>query len=168
MAGLNPEILQDPSFEYLNGRDELTRLNAEEARHIQDLLRGSEKRPRVGINLRPIRHLWSPKSKAYSRTVEEQFLDRLAEGLIKYAETSKRPPCYVFFPMNPQEFGCSDLRVAYHLHRRVGSKVDLRVWEDDPNVDGVLHLLRQMHAVIAMRFSCLCFLLDTESADTGY
>jgi polysaccharide pyruvyl transferase WcaK-like protein len=167
VTGVRADVLQDPAFEYLGARDELSRLKPDESRGIRALLHGSDGRSRIGINLRPIRHLWSPRGVAYSSRVEEQFLDRLAAGLIDHAGRSERAPCYVFFPMNPMELGHSDLRAAYQLHRRVGAKVDLRVWEADPDVDGVVHLLRQMDAVVAMRFHACIFSLTQDLPTLG-
>ena len=39
-------------------------------------------------------------------------------------------------------------------------RVDFRVWQYDPDIDGVLHLLRQVHAAVTMRFHACIFSLS--------
>lgn len=167
VAGLGPKIRSDPAFEYLDGRAELSRLGADTRRQVAALLGGSRDRLRVGINLRLIRHLWSPDGEAYSRRSEERFVDRLAEAMVVLAGTARRAPRFVFFPMNPQECGYSDLRAAYHLQRRLAGGADLRVWEADLDVDDILYLLRQMDAVVAMRFHACIFALSQNRPTLG-
>ncbi len=167
VAGLHPVVETDPAFEYLATRHQLSRLQAAEQLAIDALLQGTEGRPRIGINLRPIRHLWSPRGSEYSRRSEERFLDRVAAAMVAHAERSTPAPCYVFFPMNPQEGGCSDLRSAYHLHRRVGGRAEIRVWEQDPDVDGILYLLRQLDAVVAMRLHACIFAWSQQRPTLG-
>ena len=159
VAGRELTIGRDPAFDYLASRTRLTRMGRDEVSDIDAVLAETDERFRIGINLRHIRHLWSPKGEAYSARVAEQFLDRLAEGLIRFAELSPVPPVYVFFAMNPQEFGMSDLRIAYELHCKLGEAVNFRVWEADPTVDGIIHLLRKVDAAVCMRFHACIFSL---------
>lgn len=157
VSDLNPQVIHDPAFDYLASRSELTLLNSDDNVFVKQLLSKTENKYRIGINLRPIRHLWSPKGENYSSKIADQFINRFAKSLITYSEQSETPPIYIFFSMNPQEFGMSDLRIAYMLHCKLGDKVDYRIWEGDPDVDGILHLIRQLDAAITMRFHACIF-----------
>jgi polysaccharide pyruvyl transferase WcaK-like protein len=157
VADLNPQLLQDPAFNYLATRSKLTLLNIDDKTNVEKLLSNTTGKFRIGINLRPIRHLWSPKGENYSSEIADQFINRFAESLIEFSKTSKTPPSFIFFSMNPQEFGMSDLRIAYILHKKLGCNVDFRIWEGDPDVDGIVHLIRQLDAAIAMRFHACIF-----------
>lgn len=97
----------------------------------------------------------------------DQFLQRFASGLQQFAAQSATPPTFIFFCMNPQEFGMSDLRIAYQLHRQLDDKIDFRVWQGDPDVDGVIHLLRQLDAAICMRFHACIFALTQQLPTIG-
>ncbi len=165
-AGLDPtldgipySVGRDPAFDYLDTRTALGR-TTRASDSAQQLLDGTEGHRLVGINLRPLRHEWAKGGKDYSRTVDSEFSARLAEAMLRTARASKRPVTFVFFPMNPIEFGKSDLAAAYRLHRLVGNGLDFRVWEADPDIDDVLLLLRRMDAVIAMRFHAAIFSLS--------
>lgn len=158
LNGIPVKIARDPAFEYLASRTRLSLLSDADREQVAALLNGVEGRVCIGINLRPIRHIWSTKGDRYSREAENRFYERFAEGLIRFA--SAKPVTYVFFPMNPIQLGSSDLAAAYRLHRLVGDKVDFRVWEADPDVDAVLHLLRQLDGAVTMRLHAGIFCLS--------
>lgn len=62
--------------------------------------------------------------------------------------------------MNPIQLGCSDLASAYRIHKSVANHIDFRVWESDPDVDGVLSMIRNFHVAITMRFHASIFMLS--------
>lgn len=165
VADLAPEVKTDPAFDYLASRQALTRLTAEEKNSADRLLQGTVGRQLIGVNIRPIRHDWSPRGKSFAETAEDRFYDGAAAALTDYAAT--RPVAYVFFPMNPIQLGASDLAAAYRLHKLLGGAVDFRVWEADPDVDGVLYLLRKLDGAIAMRFHGAIFCLSQNLPTIG-
>lgn len=162
---LDPEVGRDPAFDYLETRPaELTRLPELDRYWIEKLLRGTEGRLLVGINVRPIRHLYTEAAAGrnrieYTRFIEARFERRFAEGLQRFDQTSPVKPCFVFYPMNAIQFGMSDLRSAYRIKRLLGNEVDFRVWEADPTLDGVVALLRRLDVVVAMRLHAAIFAL---------
>src|SRR6185295_7597668 len=87
MRGLTPELGRDPAFDYLATRGpELSRLREGDRSSIEWLLRNTEGRLVIGVNLRPIRHLFTVGVSArrrveYTRFVEARFEERLAEGM---------------------------------------------------------------------------------------
>ena len=159
MEGLTAEVGRDPAFDYLEGRGELDRLPADEAEAVETLLTGTEGSLKIGINLRPTLDQWRDLSDLSVNTVDRAFMAKLAEGLIAFAKTSKRPVTFVYFPMNAIQLGMSDLSAAYELRRAVKGAIDLRVWEADASLDGVVHLLRRLDAAMAMRFHASIFAL---------
>ena len=166
LAGLSFSVGCDPAFDYLGARQALDRTTGaiEEA---TQLLAGTDGHARVGINLRPIRHAWAAKGANFSREADERFYHELALGMRCIAKNSPRPVTFVFFPMNPIEFGMSDLAAAYRLHKLLGDGVDFRVWEADPDVDDVLWLLRKLDAVLAMRFHAAIFAISQQRPAFG-
>lgn len=173
LTGLKPEPGRDPAFDYLETRGtELTRLRDQDRRWIERLLRDTSGRVLVGLNVRPIRHLFTAgvpatQRAAYTRFVEARFEERLAGGMRLFHQASPVPPCFVFFPMNAIQFGMSDLRSAYRLQRLLRADVDFRVWEADASLDGVVALLRRLDIVISMRFHATIFALAQQRRVIG-
>lgn len=159
MAGLAPEIGRDPAFDYLAERGELDRLPRVDAAAVEALLAGTKGSLKVGVNLRATHDQWADLSDLSQDTVDPDFMRKLAKGLVGFARSSQRPVTYVYFPMNAIQLGMSDLSAAYELRRLVGDAIDLRVWEADASLDGVLHLLRRLDAAVAMRFHAAVFAL---------
>ena len=150
-------VALDPAFDYLATRQSLTRVTRDETNAIDALLNNTCDRPLVGINLRPIRHSWAKAGADFARQSEDQFLQAFADGLAEVARTAKVEPIFIFFPMNPIQFGMSDLHSAYRLQKALDRRAEMRVWQADPDVDGVVTLLRRLDAVIAMRLHACIF-----------
>lgn len=159
LEGLDVEVGRDPAFDYLADRQALDRLPPSDAAEVEALLTGAEGSLKVGINLRATHDRWHDLSDLSQDTVDPDFMQKLAQGLIAFARRSKRPVTYVYFPMNAIQLGMSDLSAAYELRRAVRGAVDLRVWEADPSLDAVIHLLRRLDAAVAMRFHAAIFAL---------
>ena len=159
LDGLAFTVGRDPAFDYLATRDTLD-MTTRAIGQAGELLAGAEGRMLIGLNIRPIRHAWAAKGAAFSMSADAQFFDELARGMKRLAEESPRPVTFVFFPMNPIEFGMSDLAAAWRLHKLLGNAVDFRVWESDPDIDDVLWLLRRLDGVLAMRFHAAIFALS--------
>jgi len=160
LAGIDAEVGRDPAFDFLAERRRPGRLPSSDRASIEEMLKDTDGRLRVAINLRPISHNWSHGGPGYARMIEDRLYERMAEGLIRFAAEAPRPVTYVFFPLNPIQFGDSDLASAYRLHRLVGGKVDFRVWEADPDMAAVLYLLEQTHMAVTMRFHAAIFALS--------
>jgi polysaccharide pyruvyl transferase WcaK-like protein len=159
LEGLDLKAGRDPAFDYLADRRTLDRLPPVDVDSVERLLQGTEGSLRVGINLRPTQDHWQDLSDLSQDTVDPDFMRKVAEGLIAFAGRSKRPVTYVYFPMNAIQLGMSDLSAAYELRRAVKGAVDLRVWEADASLDGVIHLLRRLDAAVVMRFHAAIFSL---------
>ncbi|MEO8454013.1 MAG: polysaccharide pyruvyl transferase family protein [Sphingomicrobium sp.] len=162
LEGLDAQVGRDPAFDYLADRRTLDRLPTIDVESVERLLEGAEGSLKVGINLRPTHDDWRDLSDLSQDTVDPDFMRKLADGLIAFAARSKRPVTYVYFPMNAIQLGMSDLSAAYELRRAVKGAVDLRVWEADASLDGVIHLLRRLDAAVAMRFHAAIFALTQD------
>ncbi|MEQ8981249.1 MAG: polysaccharide pyruvyl transferase family protein, partial [Deltaproteobacteria bacterium] len=173
LDGLTPELGHDPAFDYLASRgQELSRLPDVDRAWVERLVADREDKQIVGLNLRPIRPLFTtgvpPEQRdSYTRFVERRFEERLAEAMKIFSKSRKKKVRYVYYPMNAIQFGSSDLKSAYRLARHLRSDVDFRVWEGDATLDGVVALLRRIDAVIAMRFHANIFALSQGCAVVG-
>jgi polysaccharide pyruvyl transferase WcaK-like protein len=165
VRGSRVEVGRDPAFDYLETRGaELTRLPPVDQEWLDRLLEDTEGRVTVGLNLRPNRPPFTVgvaahKRAEYTSLVETRFEERLAETLRRFHKASPRAPRFIFFPMNAIQFGLSDLRSAYRLKRLLRGDVDLRIWEGDASIDGVVALLRRLDVAITMRFHATIYAL---------
>ena len=157
MRSFAAEVGRDPAFDYLEQHKVLDRLPEAEAAAVDALLDGTNGSLKIGINLRPTSDRWSDLSDLSQDSVDPAYMIKLAEALTAYDRASKRPVTFIFFPMNAIQLGMSDLSAAYELQRAVKGSIDLRVWEADASLDGVVHLLRRLDAAIAMRFHASIF-----------
>ena len=167
MAGLRVEVSPDPAFDSLASRTDLDRLPAADAAAIDDLLADTDGALTVGLNLRPTHDDWLSLPDLDDPQVDPELLAGLCRALVAFAEANERPVTYVYFPMNAIQLGMSDLTAACALRRVLPATVDLRVWQGDPSLDGVLHLLRQLDAVVAMRFHAAIFAESQGNAPIG-
>jgi polysaccharide pyruvyl transferase WcaK-like protein len=166
VVDLQPVRGRDPAFDYLETRGEvLTRIAAPDEAWLERLLEGPDEHVTVGLNIRPIRHIFTTVSSGGDQSertvdVEGRLFHELGAGLRSFQERLGKPLRCVFFPMNAIQFGMSDMRSAYRLGRELGSDIDYRVWEGDASLDGVLELLRRIDIVVAMRFHAVIFALS--------
>ncbi|MGH0028591.1 MAG: polysaccharide pyruvyl transferase family protein [Myxococcota bacterium] len=183
VRSLAPRVGRDPAFDYLASRGEtLTRVPDADRAWLDHLLAGSEGRPLVALNVRPIDHLFTEGTPAavdraeHTRSVEERFLEELVRGMRLFseraesAERANGPPRFVFYPMNAIQFGRSDLRSAWQIARRLaagGGGVDFRVWQGDASIDGVVALPRRVDVAVAMRFHAAIYALSQDRPVVG-
>jgi molybdenum cofactor biosynthesis enzyme MoaA/polysaccharide pyruvyl transferase WcaK-like protein len=159
LKGLQASYDKDPAFDYLETRDGELRLTFEEATSLNQLLKETDDRKVLGVNLRP---LWAKYAgKGYDmEQVTEHFLDQLADGIKALNASLGGKLVVVSFPMNPDQYGFSDLESAQMLEERLGGEVEHRIWDAEPGIDAVLALLRRLDAVLAMRFHACIFSLS--------
>jgi polysaccharide pyruvyl transferase WcaK-like protein len=156
LLGRPAEVTRDPAMDYLATRGELTRLTGRERAEIQHALERPSDTRVIGVNVRPFWHKYAPHSQSEVQVLEGRFLEQLAEGLAAGTSGDARVR-YVGFAMNADQYGFSDLSALGRLAGLASSDLDLRVLEIEFGVDGVLHLLRQLDGVVAMRFHACVF-----------
>jgi polysaccharide pyruvyl transferase WcaK-like protein len=157
LSGLSPQITRDPAFDYLETRINLDRLRELDKRAVDALTAEAEGVVLVGINLRPVHDQHAVPGITAPQALSDDLIEGLSTALIRFAANPGRPVRYIFFPMNAVQHGMSDLAAAFQLHRVVGNRIDFRVWEGNPGLDGVLYLLRKLDFVIAMRLHAAIF-----------
>jgi len=163
--GIRTTLCLDPAFDYLETRSDLSKVSKKELDSLDCLLKNSNE-TLIGINLRP---LWNRYSKNLSKnevtTIENSFLDELSNALSDMS--SEKETTFIFFPMNPDQFGFSDLSIAYKLSKKLDNAVDFRIWEYEPGIDALLHLIRKLDIAITMRFHASIFCLSQKTHTIG-
>lgn len=150
------EAVRDPAFDYLDHCAETKNSKSDIPHSLTEIL--GDSKSIIAINLRPLwaKYASSPAAARDIKNIQTSFLGQLALALEMHASVVR----YVFFPMNADQYGFSDLDMAYDLQERLPSQVDLKIWEYEPNITDVLHLLQNCRGCIAMRFHACIFALS--------
>lgn len=156
VADLHPGVDVDPAFDYLARRASHLAISATPSTGSSSPSPSSAEEVNVGINLRPLWNKYA-EGKLQSNELEKVFLLKFAEALVDVHSSSSVPVRYSFFPMNSDQYGFSDLGIAYRLQDLLPAAFPLRVWEIEPGVDDLLSYLHGLDAVIAMRFHAAIF-----------
>lgn len=162
LRGRAVAVENDPAFDYLAMRREPTRLRTAEQRAINLALPAVDAGTlTIGLNLRPLWRKYFTCSARQARGQYDAFLDQLAQGCRQIAERHAAvEPAFVFFAMNADHYGFSDLSVAEDLRRRLDPVVSYRVTECELGVDAALTLIRRCHLILAMRYHAVIFSLS--------
>lgn len=147
---------RDPAFDYLDSRTAVVRNLVCTPESLRELFDTPKKI--IGVNLRP---LWQKYAKEFMgeqkiRQIEETFLEEFGHAM-EYGQGDVR---YIFFPMNPDQYGFSDLSMSYRLQKKLAPEIDFKIWEYEPDVDEVVYFLSRMSACITMRFHASIFALS--------
>ena len=138
---------QDPAFTYLSYLQGILPVERREAETIRRMLIDS-KRKIIALNLRPI---WKRYGKNDSFSFDA-FIKEIALLINKSVDTT-----FIFFPMNADKYGFSDLDVAYEIRKKIEPDADFRIWEFEPSINGVVSLLRKVDLALCMRFHAVIF-----------
>ncbi|WP_157976707.1 polysaccharide pyruvyl transferase family protein [Parahaliea mediterranea] len=162
----NVRIGRDPAFDYLESRSTAALADCPLAGDVAQLILGA--RHCIGINLRPLWVKYSTTGGEETARIEEQFIAELCSAMEEISRRNEGVR-FIFFPMNPDQFGFSDFNPATaierHLSRSGAEPVDYRVWSAEPDPDSILFLLSAMDAVIAMRFHACIFAMSLNKAN---
>lgn len=145
------EKTQDPAFDYLQS------INIQNCNNtsLNKILKTNKKI--WVINIRPLWKAYSSDGSDIS-IIEKELLDVLCTTLLKYKVGRK----FIFMPMNADQFGFSDLEVAYKLEskiKEIGKNIDFEIWETEPKIDECIYLLKNSELTISMRFHGCIFSL---------
>ncbi len=147
----------DPAFDYLEY------LNTKEGKIPDSLNTILDTKKKIWvINLRP---LWNRYSKD-NDAIQENVLSVIAEIINENSDNAR----FVFMPMNSDQFGFSDLEMAYKLNIKVkvvAPKADFIVWETEPTIDACIALLKRASLTISMRFHGCIFSLASACNTIG-
>ena len=159
LRGMPVTVVADPAFDYLAFCNKRVRRRGRVARVAVDEATDSQPGAlRVGINLRP---LWSKYAdrRVDLRDLETRTVKTIAQALCRARESIGIPLHVVFFPMNADTYGFSDLSVGHALARETGPEIPVQVCEHELLVDEVRLLLSRLDVVVAMRFHAAVFAL---------
>jgi len=162
----NVKLDRDPAFDYLESRKHIDKNKISHT--LIKLLRSeiSQRNKKfVAINLRP---LWSKYSTDETDlgALENSLYAEIAKAFIDINTQLDNDVIFVFFPMNPDQYGFSDLESAYKLEKILSNAVDFRIWEYEPGIDEMLNFLNNMDVVISMRFHGCIFSLTQNPTST--
>ena len=155
----NNEECLDPAFSYLAVLPSELNIEKQERISIDRILEGAKGKV-IAINLRP---LWS----RYGNSDSFNYDTFIKEVAATIEELSRKNCTVVFFPMNSDQYGFSDLEIAYEIKRKLSIKCDYRIWETEPTINGVIYLLRKVDASICMRFHAVIFSLSQNKPVIG-
>lgn len=167
LQGSDLNLGRDPAFDYLETRKNVNKISAREVATIDHLLEHTENKLTIGVNLRPLWFKYSALTKSELQQVETNFLQDFAAALTKFSELNQNRVTYLFFPMNPDQYGFSDLLISYQLQSKLPSHVDFRIWEIEPGIDAVIYLLRKLDLAVTMRFHASIFALSQRIPAVG-
>ena len=141
LGGRKVDVTPDPAFDYLATRDQAPELDVDEASSLEAVFEGLQGRTLIGINLRPLWSKYGGKNRAEVHAVEEKALVDLGAALRKLGR--ERSIAVLFFPMNADQYGFSDLTIAAKLRRQLDG-VEYRVWHAEPVIGS--HLCERLLA----------------------
>lgn len=144
---------QDPAFDYLSLIPQTIRISQQEAEPIEKIIGEREGRRIVALNMRP---LWN----RYGSTNSFDFNHFLQELSLLLQDFMSNGDIILFFPMNADQFGFSDLEVAYKIQKLVNNHSCFRILETEPTIDQLVYLLRNVDYSICMRFHAAIFSLS--------
>lgn len=149
---------RDPAFQYLDllGSDDIPSLNRKIK--IDRIVEVCGKDNLIALNLRP---LWSRYGKDFSPC---DFLDNISYDIDKLLEEQYQ---IIFYPMNSDQFGFSDLNISYEIKDKLKNKERFHILETEPTIDEVVYLLRQVDYAVSMRFHGAIFALSQKIKTIG-
>ena len=152
------KVLKDPAFDYLNSLDGRELEISEESKRTIDKV--TEGGPVIGLNLRP---LWN----RYGDNGEfkyDVFLEKIVATII---ELSSKGYKVVFFPMNADQFGFSDLLMGYEIEKRLPIDCNYEIWETEPSIEELVYFINRLKASICMRFHAVIYSLSQKKFTIG-
>lgn len=144
----------DPAFDYLKlfFQKEIL-LDVKDKNSIDKLLYKEDGQKIIALNLRP---LWSRYGHNNSFDFKS-FLDEIVKLVNKLSEKNI---ITVFFPMNADQYGFSDLNIAYIIKNSVQANSLFRIWETEPSIETLVYFLRKVDYSICMRYHAVIFSLS--------
>lgn len=154
------EVFQDPAFDYIEQQNNMKIL----PHHSLERLLDTDKKIII-INLRP---LWSKYSQLSIdlEKIEARIIDSFVQMMALFNKNFK----FIFMPMNADQYGFSDLEMAYKLEKQIANlndKIDFSIWEFEPTINDTVYLLKKAKACISMRFHGCIFSLANNIPTIG-
>lgn len=164
---LDVELDKDPAFDYLESRKAINKMLLPPSvnKLLSDCLETKDEKIFIGINLRPLWAKYSSDATDLGQ-LEDTLYRNIANSFADITKRLQRDVVFIFFPMNPDQYGFSDLLSAYKLETYLNDEINFRIWEYEPGIDDMLRFLNLMDAVISMRFHGCIFSLTQNPTNT--
>lgn len=143
----------DPAFDYLSAVSSGLNLSQEEKKEVENILSRTPEQRIIAINLRP---LWD----RYGQDSSFRFEKFLTEMALAVEELTKQGYLFIFFPMNADQFGFSDLETGYEIRDRLADPSFFRIWETEPTIQQLVYFMQHVDYSICMRFHAAIFSLS--------
>jgi len=150
---LSNEKIIDPAFDYLKIIPQTLHLDRDTQIEIDKLLSVHMKQRIMALNLRP---LWSRYGKESSFNYN-QFMEEIIKTI---NILSTHDIVTIFFPMNADQYGFSDLEVAYDIKEKINIGSMFRIWETEASINSLIYLLRHVDVTLCMRYHAAIFSLS--------
>lgn len=138
----------DPAFDYLKLLEGQKLIIEPHRKKIIDDIVGDN--PYMALNLRP---LWSRYGNDDSFNYEI-FIGEVVRVIDALADKGLKT---IFFPMNADQFGFSDLMVGYEIEKKISTSSHFIVWETEPTIEEVVYMLRKAKMSLCMRYHAVIF-----------
>lgn len=142
---------QDPAFDYLKLIPTDISIEFRRKKRIDDILTSVGDNKLISINLRP---LWSKYGSGFDF---DKFLIEFSKGMKQLLNNGMH---ICFYPMNSDQFGFSDLNIAYKLRSLLDADDKYHILETEPTISEIIYLLRRSNMAISMRFHGAIFALS--------
>ena len=146
----NSKKINDPAFDYLRLLPLDLKIEPDEKYEIDRLLQKSIGHKIFIINIRP---LWD-RYGTNNLFNFDSFLDEIAQTINKLSEQNIHT---LFVPMNADQFGFSDLQIAYLIQDKIKPNSFFDILELEPSINGLIYLLRKVDFSLCMRFHAAIF-----------
>ena len=161
MKGLEVEVDRDPAFDYIDYIKSENKISIRCTRLAKVL---ESNKNIIALNIRPLWNRYATKD------ITQQYIDELENTVVtelaKFINLLDDESIVVFYPMNADQFGFSDLEIAYRINDQVKNN-KLFIWEYEPDIDEVCYLLSKSAYSIAMRFHACIFSLAMGAKTIG-
>lgn len=143
------DYLYDPAFDYLRLLHNDLGIDIACLKRIDKLFAG-EHTGVIALNIRP---LWGRYGNVEDFN-SELFMDELVKLVCTLDQNGLKT---IFFPMNADRYGFSDLEVAYNLKDKLPKDSSFTIWETEPSINELVFFLRKVDVALCMRFHAVIF-----------
>jgi polysaccharide pyruvyl transferase WcaK-like protein len=152
-------VIGDPAFIYLKNVDFLA-LSDKSYQYIEPLVRMFENRRIIGLNIRP---LWEKYSTICIDEIKNRYIVE-----IKNASNTLIDKGYavIFFAMNADQYGFSDLSFGHELAGNVKSEY-FKVLDYENTIESAIYLINKCHAIVSSRFHACIFAISQRKPIIG-
>lgn len=153
------DYLYDPAYDYLHILPRKLDLSPDRIRNIDKLFEGNQAGV-IALNIRP---LWNRYGKNGLFSIDT-FMNELVSLVLKMESRGIKT---IFFPMNADKYGFSDLDAAYVIRDKLPKDSIFTIWETEPSINEVVYFLRKVDRALCMRYHAVIYALSQNVKTIG-